>query len=298
MLLDQAMRATGTDAGAVSLLADDAQPELTSSAGLDAEDEQRFAAAIAASASRAMDERKPVLENVPDGVCGLHRLLTAPLIGPGGPVGVLTIASRTTRRPRSSHMEFIQVLCSEAAMAIENAQLHAQLDRLASTDHLTGLANRREMERVLSVEAERAGRYQRPLTLLSIDVDNLKAVNDFYGHAVGDGVLRALGRVLTQNLRSSDAAGRMGGDEFLVVLPETDGPGGEAFAARLAQDFDAEMRAMQSWKEMAVALGLSIGTAATGDGVAQVGQLLTAADEALYEAKRAAKNRASLAATR
>jgi diguanylate cyclase (GGDEF)-like protein len=90
----------------------------------------------------------------------------------------------------------------------------------------------------------------------------------------------------------------MGGDEFLVVLPETDEPGGEAFAARLAQGFDAEMRAMQSWKEMAVALGLSIGTAATGDSVAQVGQLLTAADEALYEAKRAAKNRASLAATR
>lgn len=297
MLLDQTMRATGTDAGAVSLLADEGRLVLTSSAGLDAQDEQPFAAAITASALRAMGERKPVLENVPDGVCGLHRLLTAPLIGPGGPVGVLTIASRVARRPRSSHVEFVQVLCSEAAIAIENVQLHAQLGRLASTDHLTGLANRREMERVLSIEAERAGRYQRPLALLAVDVDNLKAVNDCYGHAVGDRVLCALGRVLAGNLRSSDAAGRMGGDEFLVVLPETDTRGGEALAVRLAEDFSAEIRAMQSWRQTTAVLGLSIGTAATEDGLAQVGQLLTAADEALYEAKRARKDRASLPET-
>jgi diguanylate cyclase (GGDEF)-like protein len=297
MLLDQTMRATGTDAGAVALVADNGQLELASSAGIEDQDKQRFAAAIASSALRAMGERKPILEDAPDGVCGLHRLLTAPLIGPGGPVGALTITSHIARRPRGGHTEFVQVLCSEAAMAIENVQLHAQLNRLASTDHLTGLANRREMERVLDAEAERARRYQRPLVVLAIDVDNLKAVNDCYGHEVGDRVLCALGRVLKRNLRNSDVAGRMGGDEFLVVLPETDRHGGEVLAARLQEGFVAEVEAMQSWKQMTAALGVSIGIAAAEGDLVHAGQLLTAADEILYGAKRGRRDRASLAAT-
>ena len=294
MLLDQAMRATGTDAGAVSLLSDGATLEVVSTAGLDTESERQLLAA-AASARRAMGEHRPVLEDLPAGAGGLSRLLNAPLIGPGGPVGVLTIASRPHRRLRSSHTDFIQVLCSEAAIAIENVQLRGQLDRLANTDHLTGLSNRREMERLLAIEAERAKRYQRPLTLLTVDVDNLKAVNDCYGHAVGDKVLCALGNVLKGSLRSSDAAGRMGGDEFLVILPETSQRGGQALAARIAAGFRAEVQLLQSWKEITAEVGLSIGIAATGDGFAQVGQLLTAADEALYEAKRTGKNRASIA---
>ena len=295
MLLDQAMRATGADAGSVSLLSPDGDLQIASTAGLEIDAEQQFAAAVAPSARRALDEGRALLEDLPALVCGLSKALSVALVGPGGPVGALTIASRSSRKLRGTQMESVQVLCSEAAMAIENVQLHAQLNRLASTDHLTGLSNRREMERVLAVEADRAKRYQRPLTLLTLDMDNLKAVNDCYGHAVGDRVLCALGRVLKDSLRTSDATGRMGGDEFLVVLPETGQRGAEAIAARISTKFAAEMQLMQSWREMTAALGLSIGIAAAGEGFVQVEQLMTAADEALYEAKRMGKNRTSAA---
>jgi diguanylate cyclase (GGDEF)-like protein len=297
MLLDQAVRATGADAGVVLLLDDGGVLEISSTVGFDADWTQQLSEPATASARKALANQEAVAEDRPEmwPIPGMAKWQHVPLVAPGGPVGVLTLGSKSARKLRSSHMEFLRVLCSEAATAIENVQLRRQLDRLANTDHLTGLSNRREMERLLMIESDRAKRYQRPLAVLMIDIDNLKAVNDCYGHAVGDGVLCTLGSVLAMSIRSSDAAGRVGGDEFLVVLPETDELGAQMLAARVTETFQGEVRAMQTWKELSTPVGLSVGIAATERGGAQASQLLSAADQALYEAKRSGKNRSSVA---
>jgi two-component system cell cycle response regulator len=214
-----------------------------------------------------------------------------PLLAPGGPIGVLALSARPTRKFRRGHVEFLEALCSEASTAVENVQLRAQLNRLASTDHLTGIYNRREVERRLSVEVDRAIRHGRPLTVLMIDIDNLKRVNDRYGHAAGDEVVCLLGRILSTNMRSSDVAGRVGGDEFLVVLPEVDANGGAALAQRLIHRFDAELPTLGDWEDAAARVGISVGIASSGEAALSADRLFSRADEALYEAKREGKGR-------
>jgi len=223
-----------------------------------------------------------------------HRcLLYLPLKTPAGPIGVLALASQPGRRFTRSHLEFLGSLCSEAAITVENVQLRSELRRLAVTDPLTGLLNRREIEQLLLAEAERAHRYHRPLALLMIDVDNLKVINDERGHAAGDELLCALGQMLQTALRASDSAGRIGGDEFMVILPETNAAQAAALAGRLIDIFAAKLRTLAPLRGPSKTLGLvglSIGVADTEELEASIQELVARADAALYQAKRAGKN--------
>lgn len=215
-------------------------------------------------------------------------------VTPAGALGVLVLVSAQGKQFASRHLEFLSPLCSEAALAIENARLRSELHRLAVTDPLTGMLNRREVERELGRELERAYRYNRPLSVVLLDVDHLKKVNDGFGHAAGDEILIALARMLQRITRSTEIAGRIGGDEFMVVLPETEARDAAALADRIVEGLPEALRAWPNLAEadrIAPLVGLSAGIADTGDGVNSPERLTARADAALYEAKRSGRNR-------
>ena len=168
-----------------------------------------------------------------------------------------------------------------------------QLHRLATHDELTGLLNRRELDRVLNQEAERATRFGQPLGLLMADIDHFKSVNDRYGHPAGDAVLREVGRRLRADLRSVDFPGRFGGEEFAVVVVQADGESSAALAERIRV---AVMATPVPIGDRELSLTISIGVAALPPNGGTGPELLAAADQALYAAKRGGRNRVERAA--
>jgi diguanylate cyclase (GGDEF)-like protein len=157
----------------------------------------------------------------------------------------------------------------------------ARWEQLAQTDSLTGLANRRAAEGRLAAELDRARRTGRPLAVLLGDVDDLKAVNDRYGHQAGDGVLKALASRLQRAVRRTDTAGRWGGDEFIVVLPDTGGEAAERVADKLLQMTNDTPVALPL---VNIRVGVSVGWSVLGPNDDEA-SLLAAADEALYKSK-------------
>jgi diguanylate cyclase (GGDEF)-like protein len=190
--------------------------------------------------------------------------------------------------------ELAHWLATQGSIALENAHLHGLVKAQAVTDELTGLANRRRFMEVVELELKRAERFQSPLGLLLVDLDDFKLVNDRFGHGTGDEVLRALSDVFRESLRDVDLAARLGGEEFAVLLPETDYSGAAGVAERL--------RASLASLELAAPDGEGFGVTASF-GVAvypeaqSVDELLRTADAALYRAKAEGKNRVALAPT-
>jgi diguanylate cyclase (GGDEF)-like protein len=190
--------------------------------------------------------------------------------------------------------ELAHWLATQASIALENAHLHGLVKAQAVTDELTNLANRRRFMEVVELELKRAERFQSPLGLLLVDLDDFKLVNDRFGHGTGDEVLRALSDVFRESLRDVDLAARLGGEEFAVLLPETDYSGAAGVAERL--------RASLASLELATPDGEGFGVTASF-GVAvypeaqSVDELLRTADAALYRAKAEGKNRVALAPT-
>ena len=158
-------------------------------------------------------------------------------------------------------------------------------EEAAFTDHLTGLANRRRFERQLEREVARTRRYGRPFCLLLLDIDHFKRVNDTHGHDTGDEVLRRLANTLQAGTRGIDIAARIGGEEFAIILTETDAPRGLEVAERLRQ----EVRETQT--PAAGPVTVSLGLAECSAAVADARELFNVADAALYEAKRAGRDR-------
>jgi diguanylate cyclase (GGDEF)-like protein len=189
-------------------------------------------------------------------------------------------------------LELVALLCGHAAAALDNARLHRIVERQALVDGLTGLANRRRSEAALDEEIVRASRLGGELTLAILDIDHFKEVNDHYGHAAGDVVLKELALILNQSLREIDTAGRWGGEEFALVLPGTDTAGGARLCERIRQTLARRLIPIENG--MTISITASFGVA----GFQRAGsreQLLAAADEALYRAKRAGRNRVEYA---
>jgi diguanylate cyclase (GGDEF)-like protein len=183
-------------------------------------------------------------------------------------------------------------LASHAVVALDNARLHRIVERQALVDGLTGLANRRQCEESLADELARVERFGGPLAVVVADLDWFKDVNDRYGHPTGDAVLREVAALLREMLRTIDLAGRWGGEEFLLILPGTDLAGGARVAERIRVALAGRIVLAQDGTPMPVTA--SFGVAATSGGT--IGsELFAAADAAMYEAKRAGKNRVQTA---
>jgi diguanylate cyclase (GGDEF)-like protein len=168
--------------------------------------------------------------------------------------------------------------------AAERQETH--LFRLATVDEMTGLKNRREFINLTEAEWRRCRRYKHPLAFLMIDIDHFKSINDRFGHNVGDEVIAGVGRLCGSETRTSDVSGRMGGEEFAILLPEVETAGARAFADRLR---DAIGRLVFCADGVEVAVTVSVGTSVSAD-CETVAELFKQADTALYEAKRAGRN--------
>lgn len=155
---------------------------------------------------------------------------------------------------------------------------------LAHTDHLTNLANSRSFHKLAQQEIMRANRYDHPFTLAFADVDNFKAVNDKYGHAVGDELLKVVGDVVSRNLRASDTVARLGGDEFGILLPETGKDASRAVVKKVRNALMKEMKA-HGWF-----VTFSIGVATCIDPPHSVAEVVKFSDDLVYAAKNSGKN--------
>jgi diguanylate cyclase (GGDEF)-like protein len=214
---------------------------------------------------------------------GSQSALYEPVMLDDRTVGVLYIAwTRRMRRLEDRAFSVAGLLAAEAAFVIERADLTARLERLARTDDLTGLANRRTANEELERFLARARRDREPLSVAMLDLDRFKAYNDSHGHAGGDRLLQAAAAAWTEALRGGDHIARYGGEEFLVLFPRCTGEHAVAAADRLRA-------------AMPAGATCSVGVAAW-DGAEAAQQLLARADAALYAAKAAGRDRTVMAA--
>ena len=241
------------------------------------------------SSSDRDDEREGPLARARREATEDGAVMVAPLGYRGKIFGVITAVNRRDEPEFTNNdLALLEAMANQAAMAVENARLFEEVERLAVTDELTGLNNRRGFFDLGRREMERAQRTHRPVTALMLDLDGFKRINDTFGHAVGDEVLRHLGDRCRLAVRDIDLVGRYGGEEFCVLLPETDLKTALEVAERIRssiadQPFDTAAGPL--------AIRISIGLALAGeDGGETVETLLDRADTAMYYVKQEGGN--------
>jgi diguanylate cyclase (GGDEF)-like protein len=188
--------------------------------------------------------------------------------------------------------ELLRLLCSIAPLPLQSASRYEALDRKASTDALTGLPNRRTFEARLAAAAGYFDRYARPFGLLMLDVDHFKRFNDTWGHEAGDRVLQHVAEVVRSTVRDVDLPARLGGEEFVVLLPEAGLRATVEAAERVRRAVEGRSVV---WNGRPLSVTVSLGVAACPDCVVAPGEALAAADAALYRSKAGGRNRVSAA---
>lgn len=203
-------------------------------------------------------------------------------------IGLLRLNSATAGEFSERDVERLNPLASAAAIALENARLFEEVQRLANIDELTGIYNRRRFFELAEAEMKRAHRFGHPISAIMLDIDCFKEVNDTYGHAIGDQVLQVVADRCVDNIRDIDVLGRYGGEEFAVVLPETDMAGATALAERLRRCISDHPIATDAG-DLCVTISLGVASSVRDD--LDVNRLLDQADSAMYDAKKAGRNR-------
>jgi len=217
----------------------------------------------------------------------VRSVIAVPLFFEGGLIGVFGMLSKQKEFLDSRQISLVEVMCNQAATSIANAKMHAELERMATTDGLTGLCNHRVFQQKLTEEIKRSERHETPLSLLLTDIDFFKKVNDTYGHPAGDLVLKGVSKILQNEIRDIDVAARYGGEEFVVILPGTDSIGAKNIAERLrkaimAETFSSDNRTLK--------ITTSIGIATLPADAQTKEELIEKTDQALYHAKHNGRN--------
>lgn len=232
---------------------------------------------------RHLEGKSPVLEK------RLERLraeLLVPLIHSNRLVGLLILGeSETGPRYPLEEIELLDLFAHQAASTFENVRLFES----ATYESLTGLRRREAILELLDQEVDRARRYQRPLAVGFADLDHFKTINDRFGHLAGDAILRQVSQALAVGLRRSDAIGRYGGEEFLLIFPETDLEGSITVAEKLRSRIEELHPVLDDGRSIEVRI--SIGLAGLDSGARSATTLIEAADQALYRAKENGRNR-------
>ncbi len=231
------------------------------------------------AARRALGEAGPLVSGASGDVC-------FPLIVAGTPVGVLGVSPDP---PLTEHQR--SVLTAAAALlavSLKNAELFHEVHENSVRDSLTGCFNRKHALEVMDSELRRSRRSQMPVSLVMFDLDHFKEINDTYGHLCGDAVLAAVGQRMNAVLRGSDLKCRYGGEEFLILLPDTPLVG----ARRVAETLRRELgdRAVR-WNEEEITVTASFGLTAITPGEVDANAIIGRADRALYKAKESGRNR-------
>ena len=218
----------------------------------------------------------------------IRSYLGAPIHIKGKVVGYINLDSDQPNMYTRIHIERLQLFAGQAAIAIENARLFEKVEQMAILDNLTGLFNRHHFFELGEREFERYKRHKNPFSLIFLDLDHFKEVNDHYGHATGDRVLQNVASVLSSSLRKMDISGRIGGEEFILLLPETDMQRALLVAERIRRNI-AETRTHV--QDMDISITASLGVITMSDQYPSLQALISAADQSMYQAKVDGRNR-------
>jgi diguanylate cyclase (GGDEF)-like protein len=257
----------------------------------------------------AVREQKPLLiddahrEIIPNnqnkpysGFEAVRSLIVVPMLVNTSVIGVLSLNSTQPAAFVHSDLRLLISFATTTTTAIKNARLHSEVQKLAITDTLTGFHNRRGLAQFGQREVDRARRFSRPLSLIMIDLDHFKQINDEFGHTAGDQVLSTIAGRIRNTVRELDILGRYGGDEFVVILPETDLFTASAVAERIRQHLLEPMvlPAVQPSRDSLVVTA-SIGVTRASPDVVELLDLIDRADKAAYAAKSAGRDRVVVA---
>ncbi|HEV7842506.1 MAG TPA: sensor domain-containing diguanylate cyclase, partial [Pyrinomonadaceae bacterium] len=217
-------------------------------------------------------------------------IVAVPLINSGRVFGVIeAVREGASRRAFSkADTELLNALAIPIASALANSVRIAEAERLSQTDDLTKLHNARYLRQYLTNEIKRARRYNSSVAAIFLDLDDFKRINDLHGHLVGSHVLMEMAAVILASVRDTDAVARYGGDEFVIVLPETNIEQAERVASRLREK--TEWHEFTGGRRLQLKLTASFGVAAFPQHAQSPQQLVASADTAMYEAKAAHKN--------
>jgi diguanylate cyclase (GGDEF)-like protein len=275
--LRETLQVLRLQAGAV-WVREGARLKLAKTLGMQEGEEEEFTESGRSRLVKVVEIASGSAESRVDRITGEWSAIRAELRTKGVLLGAMTVATRLPRTFESSDLEFVAAVADQIAVALDRAREHT---REARTDYLTGLANRPEFERAIDRAVAAAQRHKRRLTLMMIDLDNLKDINDTHGHHVGDEAIRVLAQELQRAVRATDTCGRLGGDEFGVAMPEADERHASEVAARVRQSLDELNHAGKS----PVPVQFSIGITSWHSGMDWQAMYLVA-DKALYVDKR------------
>jgi len=215
----------------------------------------------------------------------LRRAWVEPMEFAGRALGLVAIIGRNSRRPFEGKKELLSTIANILAISLKNAREYHRVGEMAVTDGLTGGFNRKGFRYLMAREFRKSLRYKNPLSLVMIDVDNFKEINDSLGHQGGDHVLRELARYLKKMVRRADIVARYGGDEFVILIPQTGMERAEVLMRRISADLEAR-RFTWCGAKIKVEISYGISSMDEGEQVEHEDELISKADTRLYDAKR------------
>lgn len=275
--LRETLKVLGLQAGAV-WIREGARLKLAKTIGMQPGEEEEFSESGRSGLMRVVEVSSGPAESRVDRIAGEWSAIRAELRTNRVLLGAMTVATRLPRTFESTDLEFVAAVADQIAVALDRARQHT---KEARTDYLTGLANRPEFERAIDRAVASAERHKRRLALMMIDLDNLKDINDTYGHHVGDEAIRVLAAELQRAVRATDTCGRLGGDEFGVAMPDADERDSREVGIRVREALDHLNRTAK----LPVPVEFSIGITAWRQGL-DWQAMYQAADKALYVDKR------------
>ena len=248
----------------------------------------------------ALQSEKPVLSKdvrkdfpkfiQPPGEPPILSWMGIPLIMNNEPIGLISLDSFRIAGFSEYHLKLAELIANPLAMALENARIHERIFHMAMTDALTSLGSRYRFEIEGRLILEMAKRSNKPLSLVMLDIDKFKTINDNYGHKIGDEILRLLADHVSQQMSGTDFVSRLGGDEFVFLFPETDEEAGVSILSRIAETWS---KISHSGIQQPITLSFGI-YSKIPDMYTTLDMMMHRADLALYESKRNGRNRISV----
>lgn len=224
-----------------------------------------------------------------------HSMMLLPLKRQDKVIGSLNLASRRAERfTRDSGTDFVERMAGILAICIENSLNHERLKQVGLTDPLTGVFNRRYFESRCQEEIAHIRRHKAPLSCMFLDIDKFKRINDTHGHAAGDEVLRTVSKLIKSGLRGNDVMARFGGEEFVVLLPQTRLHTACEIAERIRTSIAAQPHPVSTGENLTVTISIGVAQAPEDlheDDMTVARQMLAAADDAVYLAKKSGRNK-------